>query len=709
MRVRALGGVLGLPQGPGHVAGGEPGARQRALRPQQQLRVARQPRAVGGLLARGHRIRHAAELAQGPHRLGADQQQDGFAPARLRGGRGALEGARAPRRSARACRRRRRASTARAGASRAARRRAAPGPPRRRRRPRRSRRRPGRPPRRAAPSPSAEASSTGSPSARVSASASARASAAVGEVARQQRVEPERELQADPVGGRLGREVAEREVEAAAGVLVAAQPVSTLATRTVSARRSGAGARASAARSVSRAAAGSPAALWASASATSSVVRRRGVLRQDPERGGVEARRRGGRRTLQLGCGRGEQVRGRRVTRHGGVLEVVRAGDDPGAAALERCGGPGVGGQPPSRGHRVVDRVADDGMAEGEAPRRAGGAHERPCEELVERLEGGRLGQLGHVRREAGLERIAGHGGGVEQAVRRGRHAGELGGEGERDGGRDRPGRGRVPFAPGGRRGSAAPRELLEVERIAAAHGIESGHVAAHQRSGLVLGERQEREAGDAVLAHRGGEGRRERAGERALAHREREQDRAGGRPACRAPRARRGSRDRPTGRRRGRARAGEWPRRARAGRAGRGGGGGGRAAPGRRAWAARRRAPPGPRARAARRRVPPMPAAAGRARRRAPRRAGRSRARTPSRRRRGSPPPPRAPPARRAGATCRSRARPRRRPRRRSRPAGAPAPRRAPRARPRGRRAGAGPGLHHLAASLADPRGPDR
>ncbi len=117
--------------------------------------------------------------------------------------------------------------------------------------------------------------------------------------------------------------------------------------------------------------------------------------------------------------------------------------------------------------------------------------------------------------------------------MRRGRHAGELGGEGERDGGRDRPGRGRVPFAPGGRRGSAAPRELLEVERIAAAHGIEAGHVAAHQHRGLVLGERQEREAGDAVLAHRGGEGRRERAGERALAHREREQDRAGGRPAC--------------------------------------------------------------------------------------------------------------------------------------------------------------------------------
>jgi hypothetical protein len=89
---------------------------------------------------------------------------------------------------------------------------------------------------------------------------------------------------------------------------------------------------------------------------------------------------------------------------------VVGTLDRPGAAPLERPGGTGVRAQTPPARRRLVHRVAHHRVAEGEQSRRAG----RPCQgarqQLVERRQPRRLGELRQLGGQPDLERIAGDG-----------------------------------------------------------------------------------------------------------------------------------------------------------------------------------------------------------------------------------------------------------------------------------------------------------
>ena len=98
---------------------------------------------------------------------------------------------------------------------------------------------------------------------------------------------------------------------------------------------------------------------------------------------------------------------------------------------------------------------------------------------------------------------------------------------------------------------SGRPRELLEVERVAAAVGVDRGADVADELDRLGLAERRERQlvtrpSRAAPSAAATG------AGSRPARAATREQHRAVGRRAARAPRARRSMRGRPSARRRG-------------------------------------------------------------------------------------------------------------------------------------------------------------
>ena len=66
------------------------------------------------------------------------------------------------------------------------------------------------------------------------------------------------------------------------------------------------------------------------------------------------------------------------------ALDVVGAGGDRDRRPVERRGGPRVGREQPAGRRAVVDRVADDRVAEAEAPRHVGRAHEVALEQRVE-------------------------------------------------------------------------------------------------------------------------------------------------------------------------------------------------------------------------------------------------------------------------------------------------------------------------------------
>ena len=70
---------------------------------------------------------------------------------------------------------------------------------------------------------------------------------------------------------------------------------------------------------------------------------------------------------------------------------------------------------PPAAWRRLVDRVPHDRVPEREAARRAAGPHQRLEKQHVQRGERVRLVELGHLRGDAGLERVADDGGRVEQ------------------------------------------------------------------------------------------------------------------------------------------------------------------------------------------------------------------------------------------------------------------------------------------------------
>ena len=226
------------------------------------------------------------------------------------------------------------------------------------------------------------------------------------EVAGHERGERQREPQPDAVGRRLGRQLAERDLQPAAGVGRAAQPPLGVRDRDGEPepllRRGGAQRLEERVARAGRVARGGLR------------VREPQLERRPPRARGHEPQRRRpvvrggrGRGRVQLVRGRDQQRERLLVSRRGRLLDVVRPLDGPGPAPLERARRSGVRAEPPAARRRLVDRVADDRVAEREAPRRPARADQRPGQELVERRQG--VTELGHRRRQIELERVAGH------------------------------------------------------------------------------------------------------------------------------------------------------------------------------------------------------------------------------------------------------------------------------------------------------------
>ncbi len=209
-----------------------------------------------------------------------------------------------------------------------------------------------------------------------------------------------------------------------------------------------------------------------------------------------------------------------------GLLDVRRALGRCGAPRGQRGRGPGVSRELPATRRRLEDRAAHERVAEDEAARHRGRTHEIERQELVERREPVGRGQLRDRCREAGFERLAGDGGGIQQRALLPRQGRELLRERRRDRGRNpvsRPVAVRRPVTP---RFPAGPRELLEVERVAAAVEVDGrdrcGLEIAQQLAGLRLAELAERDAADRRHRERG----RQAGGRLARPEREREQHR---------------------------------------------------------------------------------------------------------------------------------------------------------------------------------------
>jgi hypothetical protein len=95
----------------------------------------------------------------------------------------------------------------------------------------------------------------------------------------------------------------------------------------------------------------------------------------------------------------------------GAALDVMRARRQRIRSLRQRRGGTRVCAQPPRLGRRLVDRVADDRMAEAVALRHAGGAQDVAGEQLVECSERLFAGQIGSGGRDLEVHRIADDGG----------------------------------------------------------------------------------------------------------------------------------------------------------------------------------------------------------------------------------------------------------------------------------------------------------
>ena len=288
------------------------------------------------------------------------------------------------------------------------------------------------------------------------------------EVAGDQRGQAEREPEADPVRRRLRRLLAEGDVQAAAGVLMAAEPPFLVGQRDREPQAvSRSGGRERAQQRFARGLRVSGGRLGIGAQPLQPSPALALGVGQQPQRGGVIARRGGGGRGLQLDRGGAEQRDRVLVAGAGGVLDVVGALHRAGAAALQFGGRAGVSAEPPAAGRRDVHRVPHHGVAEREAARRSRRPHERLDEQLVQGLQRPGLGQLGDRSGQAGLEGIAGHRGRVEKPARAGRQRSELHGQRGRDARRYRA----VLLADSEARHKWDAGELLEVERVAAGRG----------------------------------------------------------------------------------------------------------------------------------------------------------------------------------------------------------------------------------------------
>jgi hypothetical protein len=162
-------------------------------------------------------------------------------------------------------------------------------------------------------------------------------------------------------------------------------------------------------------------------------------------------------------------------------------------------------------------------MAEREPAGRVG-ADQRAVDELLERRR--RIFELGDARRQRQVERVAGDRRGVEQHPGRRRQRVELGGEGGDNAIRD-------PFEVKAVACRTVPaRELLEVERVAAAVGVDRFRRRSHELRRLLLVQRPRHDARERAVAHGRGNRRGERPRRLPFAYGEGDEHAGLGRPA---------------------------------------------------------------------------------------------------------------------------------------------------------------------------------
>jgi hypothetical protein len=130
-------------------------------------------------------------------------------------------------------------------------------------------------------------------------------------------------------------------------------------------------------------------------------------LRQQPQGRRQPARRDGGRARGGLQRRPLKDRRALLVADAGAALDVMRARRQRARSPRQRRGGTRVSAKPPRLGRRLVDRVADDRMAEAIALRHAGRTQDVAGEQLVECFEGQFAGQIGSDSRDLEVHRIA--------------------------------------------------------------------------------------------------------------------------------------------------------------------------------------------------------------------------------------------------------------------------------------------------------------
>ena len=117
----------------------------------------------------------------------------------------------------------------------------------------------------------------------------------------------------------------------------------------------------------------------------------RSCRREQPERSRVPARSARGRALRGRVARLAERRDCREVAVASGALDVMGTCRRGGAALVERLRAALVRAQPPAAGRRLVHGAPDQRVAEAEAPRHVGLAHEVEAQQLVERSERGRI------------------------------------------------------------------------------------------------------------------------------------------------------------------------------------------------------------------------------------------------------------------------------------------------------------------------------
>ena len=227
------------------------------------------------------------------------------------------------------------------------------------------------------------------------------------------------------------------------------------------------------------------------------------------------------------------------------------------ASEGESVGAALVRAEPPAAGHRLVHRAADERVPEAEAPGNVRLTDEIQAQQLVDRVDRCRLGGSGGRGGQLGIEGLSRDGGALEDEACLLGEQSELLGERGSDRSRDVDAGERRLVGRRRRVGTVGrPRELLEVEGIAAAVLVEAGRVrsVADQLAGLLGAERLEVRC--ARSCRRGAPVRPRRRAARPSAAVARRARRVPARPAVGggARRAARSTPDRPSGRRRARA-----------------------------------------------------------------------------------------------------------------------------------------------------------